>query len=442
VTTQSSVDLRTFCARKSTDFCYKSYSFVLAPGRSPWLNVRTCSGRGEGEPRVPTTNTPGALLKLIRQGEAATRAELVDLTGLARSTVSQRIDDLLANHLLIEVGEAPSTGGRPPTLLEFNRDAGVVLVADLGATHSRLAVSNLMAEPLAETAVERDIADGPEAMLNWVEEEFRSLLDRAGRTVETVMGIGIGLPGPVEFASGQAVLPPIMPGWDRYDVRGRLEASFGAPTLVDNDVNIMALGEWWALDDPVDDFVFVKVGTGIGSGLILGGTLQRGGDGAAGDIGHIQVGDPTVICRCGNPGCLEASAGGAALAKALAVKGYDTRVTNDVVALVRDGNHDAIQTVQEAGRLIGSVLAAIVNILNPSVIMIGGDLASAGAELLARIREVVYRRSTALATRHLVIRSGALGDRSGITGAAAMAIEHVLSPAAVNSTLALAGRST
>jgi predicted NBD/HSP70 family sugar kinase len=391
---------------------------------------------------VPTTNTPGALLKLIRQGAAATRAELVDLTGLARSTVSQRIDDLLANHLLVEVGEAPSTGGRPPTLLEFNRDAGVVLVADLGATHSRIAVCNLMAEPLIETAAERDIADGPDAMLDWVEREFRSLLDRAGRTLDTVMGIGIGLPGPVEFASGQAVLPPIMPGWDRYDVRGRLEASFGAPTLVDNDVNIMALGEWWALDEAVDDFVFVKVGTGIGSGLILGGALQRGGDGAAGDIGHIQVGGSAVTCRCGNPGCLEASAGGGALAKLLADKGYETRVTNDVVALVREGNHDAIQAVQEAGRMIGSVLATIVNILNPSVIMIGGDLASAGAELLARVREVVYRRSTALATRHLTIGPGTLGDRAGITGAAAMAIEHVLSPAAVNSTLALAGRST
>ena len=383
--------------------------------------------------RVATTNSPGALLDLIRQGTASTRAELVDATGMARSTVSQRIDDLLGSRLLVEVGGAPSTGGRPPTLLEFNRNAGVVLVADFGATHSRLAICNLMAEPIDEIAAARDIATGPDATLEWVEAEFRNLLARAGRGDTEVMGIGVGLPGPVEFASGHPVLPPIMPGWDRYDVRGHLSERFGVPTLVDNDVNIMALGEWWAMDDPVDDFVFIKVGTGIGSGLILGGELQRGGDGAAGDIGHIQVGDPEVICRCGNPGCLEASAGGGALAKALAAAGYDTDVTNDVVALVRSGNHDAIQAVQEAGRLIGRVLASIVNILNPSVIVIGGDLAGAGAELLARIREVVYRRSTALATRHLSIRATTLGDRAGITGAAAMAIEHVLSPAAVNS---------
>ena len=385
------------------------------------------------------TNSPGALLHLIRRGTATTRAELVGATGMARSTISQRIDDLLARHLLIEVGGAPSTGGRPPTRLEFNRDAGVVLVADLGATHSRLAVSNLIGEPLDEVTEVRAIAAGPDPTLDWVEAQFEALLAGVDRPPSDVMGIGVGLPGPVEFASGHAVLPPIMPGWDGYDVRSRLSDRFDAPALVDNDVNIMALGEWWAMDDPVDDFVFVKVGTGIGSGLILGGELQRGGDGAAGDIGHIQVGDSGVICRCGNPGCLEASAGGGALARALRDSGYDTNVTNDVVALVRDGNHDAIQVVQEAGRLIGSVLATIVNTLNPSVIVIGGDLAAAGAELLARIREAVYRRSTALATRHLLIRPTTLGDRAGITGAAAMAIEHALAPAAVNSASAVSG---
>ena len=388
---------------------------------------------------VTSGGTPGALLKLIRKGHATTRAELVGLTGLARSTVSQRIDDLLASHLLVEVGEAPSTGGRRPALLQFNRDAGVVLVADLGATHSRLAVCNLAAEPVAEAAADWDIGDGPDPILDRVEQQFRALLDAAGRLPEEVMGVGIGLPGPVEFSTGKAVLPPIMPGWDGYDVRGRLESAFSVPALVDNDVNIMALGEWWALDQPAEDFVFVKVGTGIGSGLILGGTLQRGHDGAAGDIGHIQAGDESVVCRCGYPGCLEASAGGRALALALAEQGYDTKVTNDVVALVRDGNYHAIQAVQEAGRLIGSVLATIVNVLNPSIITIGGDLAAVGAELLARIREAVYQRSTALSTRHLSIRASTLGDRAGITGAAAMVIEHVLAPAAVNSTLAVTG---
>ena len=194
----------------------------------------------------------------------------------------------------------------------------------------------------------------------------------------------------------------------------------------------MALGEWWASNNSADDFLYVKVGTGIGSGLILGGHLHRGADGAAGDIGHIQAGDPSVVCRCGNPGCLEASSGGGALAQALAGRGYETEVTSDVVRLVRSGNPDAIHAVQEAGREIGSVLATIVNVLNPLDIVIGGDLADAGAEFLARIREVVYRRSTALSTRQLSIRASQLGDNAGITGAAAMAIEHAFSPSAVN----------
>lgn len=378
------------------------------------------------------SNTPGALLKLIRDGSATTRAELVDLTGLARSTVSQRVDSLLADRLLVEAGEAPSSGGRPPTLLEFNRNAGVVLAADLGATHSRLAVSDLVADPLATVAGERPIADGPEAVLKWVETEFASLLHEADKSNDDLVGVGIGLPGPVEFASGRAVSPPIMPGWDGYDVRGRLEERLGVPVLVDNDVNIMALGEWWAMDRPVDDFLYIKIGTGIGSGLILGGHLHRGADGAAGDIGHIQVGDPNVVCRCGNPGCLEASSGGAALARTLRAAGHDTEFTRDVVALVRAGNGDAIQAVNEAGRRIGAVLATIVNLLNPSEIVIGGDLAEAGAELLARIREVVYRRSTALSTRELSIRTSDLGDDAGVTGAAAMAIEHALSPSAIS----------
>ena len=289
-----------------------------------------------------------------------------------------------------------------------------------------------MAEPLATVAGDIPISEGPQRVLDWVEQQWGGLLTQTGKLEQDVKGIGVGVPGPVEFATGRAVLPPIMPGWDGFDVKTRLADRYAVPVLVDNDVNIMALGEWWAAPHSVDDLLYIKIGTGIGSGLILGGQLHRGADGAAGDIGHIQAGDPTVICRCGNPGCLEASSGGGALARMLAAKGYDTRVTRDVVALVRGGNTDAIQAVREAGRLIGSVLATIVNVLNPSEIVIGGDLAATGAELLARIREVVYRRSTALSTRKLSIRPSALGDDAGITGAAAMAIEEALSPSAIN----------
>ena len=226
-----------------------------------------------------------------------------------------------------------------------------------------------------------------------------------------------------------------MPGWDGYDIRGRFGDIYDCPVLVDNDVNIMALGEHWVRNDAPDDFIFVKVGTGIGSGLILGGVLQRGAKGTAGDIGHIRAGSGDVVCRCGNRGCLEASAGGGALAQQLAEQGFATENSRDVVALARAGNRDAVRAIRDAGRLVGEVLAAVVNLLNPAVIVIGGDVADAGEHLIAGIREVVYRRSTALSTSDLRITPSSLGDRAGITGAAAMAIERLVSPSYINEVL-------
>ncbi|MFW2339058.1 MAG: ROK family protein [Acidimicrobiia bacterium] len=375
--------------------------------------------------------SPGFLLDLIRRRSPITRAELASITGLARSTIAHRVDQLISEGFVAEVGEAVSTGGRPPTMLGFNADSGVVLVADLGATHSRLAVCDLVAHPLAETSREIEISQGPEAILGWVLEAFADLLAEIGQSREDVRGVGIGVPGPVDFAAGRAVHPPIMPGWDDYPIRDRLVEAYGVPVLVDNDVNIMALGEYWAMHPKVDDFIFVKVGTGIGSGLIIGGNLQRGARGAAGDIGHVQAGSADVMCRCGNPDCLEASAGGAAIARNLSAQ-REVAGSREVVALVQAGDHDAIQAVREAGRLIGSVLAATVNLLNPAVIAIGGDLAEAGQQLLAGIREIVYQRSTAMSTSDLRITNGSLGDRAGIIGAAALVIEHLFSPESVD----------
>ena len=389
---------------------------------------------GEGA----ASGSPGNLLDVIRRRSPITRAELVSTTGLARSTISQRVDHLIAQGLVGEVGEAVSTGGRPPTMLGFNAGSGIVLVADLGATHSRLAVCDLEATPLAEACRDLDIADGPDIVLAWVLETFDALTTETGHAAHDVRAIGIGVPGPVDFAAGRAVYPPIMPGWDDYPIRDRFEARYGVPVLVDNDVNIMALGEYWVMQPRVEDLIFVKVGTGIGSGLIVGGNLQRGARGAAGDMGHIQAGSANVMCRCGNPGCLEASAGGAAIARELRANGHAAIGSRDVVALVQAGDRDAIQAVRDAGRLIGSVLAATVNLLNPAVISIGGDLAEAGQQLLAGIRETVYQRSTALSTSELHIVTGTLGDRAGIIGAAALVIEHIFDPDRVDVALVAA----
>jgi predicted NBD/HSP70 family sugar kinase len=378
----------------------------------------------------------GAILQLVRSGQATTRADLAAMTGLARSTVAQRVDALLARGLLVSRGDSPSTGGRPATLLAFNDGAGVVLCGDLGATHSRVAVTDLGGTVLAQTRHEIAIAEGPEVVLGWLEATFDGLLDKIGRGHDAVRGVGVGLPGPVEFATGRPVSPPIMPGWDRYPVGDRLATRYGVPALVDNDVNIMAVGEHWSTWRDEAFLLFVKMGTGIGSGIVAGGHVHRGADGAAGDIGHIHVPDhDDIVCRCGNRGCLEAFAGGGAMAARLREAGLDTHTSLDVVDRVRAGHPVATQLIREAGRTVGGVLATCVNMLNPAVIVIGGDLARADEPLLAGVREVVYRRSLPLATGRLRIVPSRLDDEAGVVGAAVMVIESVLAPDAVDAAL-------
>lgn len=416
-----------------TGFCHQTYNFRLDIDKRMWFSDESMTGR----PRAPSTpsGSAGTLLALIRRGDATTKPDLVELTGLARSTVSQRVDLLISEGYVIVTGETRSTGGRPPMALEFNRDLGVVLAADIGATHSRFAVCDLNAEPLAEMSVDLLVGDGPDSVLGRAEDAFESLLSEADRTSNDVLGVGVGVPGPVDFFAGRAVHPPIMFGWHDYPIRDRLADRFSAPTLVDNDVNIMALGEHWTLDEPVDDLLYVKVGTGIGSGLILGGHLHRGARGAAGDIGHIQAGATDVVCRCGNTGCLEASAGGAALALQLAELGYETTNSRDVVELVAEGNQDALHALREAGRLLGEALSSIVNLLNPGLLLIGGDLAQPGQTLVAAVREVVYQRSLPLSTADLRIQESPLGDRAGVIGAAALVLDHILHADAVDASI-------
>jgi predicted NBD/HSP70 family sugar kinase len=400
-------------------------------------------GPGRQSERTSPVLGAGSVLRLIRDGEAVTRADLARRTGLARSTVAQRVDALLAHELVYEAGGSASTGGRPPTVLAFNHLAGVVLVADLGATHSRLAVSDLAGAPLAEVALDMDIGAGPEAVLGWVDERFGELLREVGRKAAEVRGIGIGVPGPVAFATGQPVNPPIMPGWDGFSLPRWFASRYDAPVLVDNDVNIMALGEHWSIWRDTEHLLFIKVGTGIGCGIVAGRAIHRGAQGAAGDIGHIRVpGNEDVLCRCGNVGCLEAIAGGRALADRLRETGVEARHSRDVVRLVRAGEPRAIRLVREAGRSLGQVLAGSVNFFNPAVIVLGGDLGEAHEQLLAGVREVIFERSLPLATRDLRTEPSRLGDRAGVVGAAIMVIEHVLAPdvvdRAVQSTIAAA----
>lgn len=378
----------------------------------------------------------GALLQILRDGVPRTRSELAAMTGLGRSAVAQRIDALIASSLVGSAGEAASTGGRPPAQLAFNPGARLAVAVDVGATHVRIGITDLAATVLAEDRHDIDISLGPEAVLTLAVERSRDLLAGLGRGPADVIGVGIGLPGPVEFAAGKPRNPPIMPGWDGFDVPAYVGAALGAVVVVDNDVNVMALGERFLGFPAVDQLLFLKVATGIGSGIISDGALHRGADGAAGDMGHIQVpGGADVLCRCGNHGCLEAIASGAAVAARLRATGGDGHGpagSGDVVDLVRAGSVAALQEVRQAGRVIGEVLASAVSLLNPSVIVIGGSLADAGDPLLAGVREVVYRRSLPLATANLRIVPARGGERAGIIGAACLVIDEVLAPDAVD----------
>jgi predicted NBD/HSP70 family sugar kinase len=373
-----------------------------------------------------TAADAGPLLRLLLDGQPRTRAELIDLSGLARSTVTGRIEALLESGLVVPSGEAASTGGRPPARFRFNPGARLILAADVGATHLTVALTDLTGEILDSITTPLNIADGPEVVLAAIVDHGISLFVRAGRSMSDLIGTGVGLPGPVDHRTGRPNHPPIMPGWDSYDVVGHLSGELEGMVLVDNDVNIMALGEHAGQYAGVEHLLFVKVATGIGAGVISGGRLHRGAQGAAGDIGHIQAPGHTELCRCGNTGCLEAVASAAAIAARLRDLGLVAKTSLDVVELVRGGNTAATQAVRQAGREIGAVLAGCVSLLNPSVIVIGGSLSQAGDSLLAGIREAIYARSLPLATTELQVVASRAGQQSAVRGAATMVLQHTL----------------
>jgi predicted NBD/HSP70 family sugar kinase len=383
--------------------------------------------------------SPGAVLRLIREGRALTRTDVMDITGLSRSTVMQRLGVLLSAGLLVEQPEAgPSSGGRRPAALSFNEHAGVVLAADLGARHGRLAVCDLGGAALAECEEPIAIADGPEPVLDWVGRTFDVLLDNAGRTPGDVLATAVGVPGPVE--AGRPANPPIMPGWDGYPVAERFAERYDAAALLERDVNAMALGEHRSHWSDLSHMVFVKVATGIGAGIIADGELLRGLHGRAGDIGHIRaVRQSEVMCTCGNRGCVAVLATASAVARQLGEAGIEAGSAGDVVELVKGGDAQAMHLVREAGRVLGAALASVVGVVAPSAIVVGGEMADASEPLLAGIRESVYQRASALATRELRILTSRLGPRAGVVGATTLALEHVLEPANVDALLARRG---
>ncbi|MEU3116577.1 ROK family protein [Micromonospora chalcea] len=382
------------------------------------------------------------LLRLLRDEGAVSRAELGDRLQMPRPRLLAELERLVSLGYVAEAGLAASRGGRRSTLVELSPHLRFAAV-DLGASSIDVEVVNGRLEPVAAYTETADIRSGPKVTLQRVNELLHKA--KVDGAYERLDAVGIGVPGPVSFRDGVPVSPPIMPGWDRFPVRELLTREHGCPAVVDNDVNIMAIGErHGGVAHSVDDFLFIKIGTGIGCGIYLHGEVYRGTDGCAGDIGHIQVDPNGPMCSCGNVGCLEAVFSGAALAREatvaartevspalaerFAVRGVVSAL--DVAQGAIEGDVSCIQLIRDGGRRVGSVLAGLVSFTNPSMIVIGGGLAQLGHILLAEIRSVVYRRSLPLATGNLPVVLSELGPRAGVAGAAVLASDLAFGEAA------------
>ncbi|GAA4782996.1 ROK family protein [Microbacterium gilvum] len=377
------------------------------------------------------------IVNLVRTGEATTRPEIGRLTGLGRGVVSQRVDRAIDAGFLEDAELGPSSGGRAPRNLRFRSDQARIVVCALGALHIRVGITDLDGDVLAHEHRPWDIVRGPEATLDAAMALVDTLLGQTGDT--PIWAVVVGVPGPVDFATGRPVAPPIMPGWSGHDVRARFEEHLDAPVWVDNDVNLLALSERARRRDHDADLVFCKIGSGIGAGLLSRGRLHRGANGAAGDIGHVRVLGSEEVCRCGKVGCLEAVASGWALVRDAerAIAAGDTgalahlraegeALTPEMIMIAAShGDALAISLVQHSARIMGESIATLVNMFNPAVIVIGGAIASAGEVYLAEVRQRVYELAIPLATRDLQVVTSANDITEPIRGGAQLAIEQL-----------------
>ena len=377
------------------------------------------------------------IVNMVRKGEATTRPEIGRVTGLGRGVVTQRVDYAIQLGYLQDGEFGPSSGGRAPRTLRFRGEQGTIIVCALGALHIHVGIAALDGDLLDQTHRAWDISRGPAQTLEAAMEMVDGLLARS--TPSTVWGVAVGVPGPVDFATGRPVAPPIMPGWNGFDIRRGFEQRYGAPVWVDNDVNLLAFGERARRSTETPDLIYCKVGSGIGAGLLSRGRIHRGANGAAGDIGHVRVGDSDELCRCGKVGCLEAVAGGWALVRdaKLAIeagtKGPLARVfaageeltPEGIARAAEDGDALAISLIQRSARDVGESIAALVNMFNPGVIVIGGAIAAAGELFLAEVRQRVYELSLPLATRDLNIVQSIDDSREPLRGGAEMVREQL-----------------
>ena len=374
------------------------------------------------------------VLGLLRQQGPISRAELARRSTLSRSTVSSIIATLLASDVVHETGIGNSQGGRRPIMIEFNYQSGFVIGIELGNTTLTVLLTDLAATVLRRVHVPFDITNSPEACIAQVIAQVNLVLKEARVSRAKIVGIGVGVPGPLAYASGRPVAPPVMPGWHDIPLRKLLEDALGMRVFVENDANLGALAEHrWGAAQGCDNVAYLYLGSvGIGCGLILDGRLYRGDIGSAGEIGHLMIEEDGPACRCGAFGCLEAIAGIPAILKRAEAIGLPCRQIDDVIRLAEQGNRQAVALLESTGEYLGIAIANILNMINPACVAIGGALSEAGELLLKPVRRTLRRRGLAIAVEHVAIVSGALGYEVVAIGAVSIVVHHAFSvPATV-----------
>jgi predicted NBD/HSP70 family sugar kinase len=376
---------------------------------------------GVGSPSALRDANRDRVLEHLRRAGTTNQSDLARATGLSRATVLNIVRHL-SDRNLVTVTEG-QRGGRRTADVSFNSDAGAVVGIDFGHRHLRIAVADLGHTVLAEETRQLELGHNAREDLRLVFESLDALLSQSGVSRDEVLGVGLGLPAPVDPVTGQVGSSSILPGWVGVPAATTVGAALGMPVVVDNDANLGALAELlWGAGQDCEDLVYIKVSTGIGAGLIMQGQIYRGAAGTAGEIGHMTIDEAGPLCRCGNRGCLESYAGAAALVNLLR-DGHGPGMTLPrLIELAVDGDPGARRVVGDGGRYIGVAVANLCNLMAPQLVVVGGDLAHAGAMLIEPIRDMVQRRSIPTAAHAAEIVSASLGDRAEVMGAVARAL--------------------
>jgi glucokinase-like ROK family protein len=369
------------------------------------------------------------VIHALRDEGQISRADIARRTGLSRSTVSSLVSDLQADGLVVERPELGSAhgaqGGRPPILLSFDASAGAAVGIDFGHSHLRVAVSDLASTILSERKQPLDTDHDAQEGLELAGEMVAEALADAGVPRTSVIGAGMGLPGPIEQLGGTVGSSAILPGWIGMTAATEMRRRLDIPVMVDNDANLGALAEAaFGAGREAGDLIYLKVSSGIGAGLILNGRLYRGSAGLAGELGHVLVDPDGIVCRCGNRGCLETVAATGALVDLLRRSHGEELTVDAMLEAARAGDLGCRRVIHDAGRALGQVVATLLNVLNPELLVVGGDLAGAGDLLLDGVRESVSRAALPEAARRAEVVAGVLGDRAQVLGALALVVSE------------------